>query len=131
MKYILDSTNYIEEISFGASIICNNNTCTEYEGNLPSGYASLEEWADNANIRAYYLVNGNLTYDSVKDTALQEEWEEETEENAPATQGDLVLKQDVLTAGDNITIVNNVISATGGGGGSVYWNADQSIIEWG
>ena len=29
-------------------------------------------------------------------------------------------KQDVLTAGDNITIVDNVISATGGGGGGEY-----------
>ena len=30
----------------------------------------------------------------------------------------LARKQDTLTAGENITIENNVISATGGGGGS-------------
>ena len=29
-------------------------------------------------------------------------------------------KQDTLIAGDNITIVGNVISSTGGGGGGIY-----------
>lgn len=32
-----------------------------------------------------------------------------------ATTAELANKQDKLTAGDNITIVNNVISSTGGG----------------
>lgn len=35
-----------------------------------------------------------------------------------ATTTELADKQDKLTAGDNITIVDNVISSTGGGGGS-------------
>ena len=35
-----------------------------------------------------------------------------------ASQDDLAAKQDKLTAGNNITIVGNVISSTGGGGGS-------------
>lgn len=39
-----------------------------------------------------------------------------------ATTSDLDDKQDTLTAGDNITIVNNVISATGGGGGDVTYS---------
>lgn len=48
-------------------------------------------------------------------------------ETALTTQGNAIAtlqngKQDKLTAGDNITIVNNVISATGGGGhGLEYW----------
>lgn len=37
-----------------------------------------------------------------------------------ATKTDLTGKQDKLTAGSNITIVGNVISATGGGGGTSY-----------
>ena len=32
----------------------------------------------------------------------------------------LATKQDTLIAGDNITIVGNVISSTGGGGGGIY-----------
>ena len=40
-----------------------------------------------------------------------------------ALKSELDGKQDKLTAGDNITIVNNVISSTGGGGGSVDLSA--------
>lgn len=48
-------------------------------------------------------------------------------ETALTTQGNAIAtlqngKQDKLTAGDNITIVNNVISATGGGAGLQYWH---------
>lgn len=47
-------------------------------------------------------------------------------ETALTTQGNAIAtlqngKQDKLTAGENITIVNNVISATGGGHGLEYW----------
>ncbi len=35
-------------------------------------------------------------------------------------------KQDTLIAGDNITIVDNVISATGGGGGDSVWEKDAN-----
>ena len=77
MRYILSDTGYIDEIAFGAIIECKNNTCTEYTGEVPSGYESLVEWADNANIRAYNIVEGNLTYDSEEDARLQAVWEEE------------------------------------------------------
>lgn len=77
MRYILDSNGYIEEIIFGGTIVCNNNSCTEYIGDIPSGYTSLVEWADNANIRAYKIENNNLTYDSAKDEELQAQWEKE------------------------------------------------------
>lgn len=83
MKYILDNNNYIEEVVFGASVECNNKSCTEYTGNIPTGYTSLENWADSANIRAYKIVNGNLVYDSAKDAELQAKWEQEANENKP------------------------------------------------
>ena len=38
-------------------------------------------------------------------------------------------KQDTLTAGDNITIENNVISATGGGGGSSLNIDNETIVQ--
>ena len=52
------------------------------------------------------------------------------------TQAELANKQDKLTAGDNITIdSNNVISATGSGGGSSYTFTDgltetDGVVKW-
>jgi len=48
-----------------------------------------------------------------------------------ADRTELTAKQDVLTAGENITIVNNVISATGGGGGGggdAYTKAETDAL---
>ena len=84
MRYILDNEGYIELIAFGSYIECNDKSCTEYTGIIPEGYESLCEWADNANIQAYYLVDGNLTYDSDKDEELQRKWEEESRNNVPS-----------------------------------------------
>ena len=85
MRYILDSEGYIEATTFGGFITCNNNTCTEYTGSVPSGYETLEEWNTNANIRAYKIENGNLVYDSDRDTALQELWQMESKNSQPIT----------------------------------------------
>lgn len=79
MKYILDDLGYIDEISFGGTIECKNKTCTEYTGTIPSGYTSLIEWSEKANTRAYKITNGNLVYDSAKNTALQTQWTTEEE----------------------------------------------------
>ena len=47
-----------------------------------------------------------------------------------ALKSELDGKQDKLTAGDNITIVNNVISSTGGGGGgSVDLSAYAKVVD--
>lgn len=74
MRYILNDSGYIETISFTHEIECNNKTCTEYTGTTPSGYESLAEWSENANINAYKIVEGNLTYDSEEDARLQNLW---------------------------------------------------------
>ena len=75
MRYILSDTGYIDAIAFGATIECKNKSCTEYTGTVPSGYTSLCEWADNANIRAYKIVDGNLVFDEEEDDRLQEEYD--------------------------------------------------------
>ena len=74
MRYILDDLGYIEVVS-SYLMACNNKSCTEYTGTIPEGYETLEEWAINSNIRAYKIVDGNLTYDADRDSELQEEWE--------------------------------------------------------
>lgn len=69
MRYEL-SNGYISKVFFG----CHSGNCKLYSGTIPSGYNSLEEWADKANIRAYKIVSGNLVYDSAKDAELQKEY---------------------------------------------------------
>ena len=96
MRYILDNEGYIESIAFGSYIECSNKSCTEYTGSIPTGYNSLCEWADNANIQAYYLVNGNLTYDSDKAEELQRKWKEESQNNVP---GEII--EGIIISGSN------------------------------
>ena len=74
MRYILNNENYIEEISFSNEIECNSKTCVEYMGIVPTGYSSLLEWSEIAVIQAYKIVDGNLTHDPDKETALKNEW---------------------------------------------------------
>lgn len=82
MRYILDDNGYVEEVVFGGTMSCNNKGCTEYTGSIPEGYTSLEEWVDNANIRAYTITDGNLVYDSTRDAELQATWETESTNNS-------------------------------------------------
>lgn len=72
MRYILDSSGYIESVSC-SHIECNNKGCTQYTGSVPSGYSSLQEWATTANIRAYKISSGNLVYDATRAAELEAE----------------------------------------------------------
>lgn len=74
MRYILSDTGFIEAVSFNNAMTCNNKSCTEYTGTVPTGYESLAIWSETANINAYKIVNGNLTYDSEEDARLQSLW---------------------------------------------------------
>ena len=82
MRYILKD-GYIDEISFGATIECKNQTCTEYTGTIPTGYTSLEEWAigEDGKLNAWKIVEGNLIFDDVKWAKLQTVFEKENEDN--------------------------------------------------
>lgn len=73
MRYILDDLGYISTVSCN-SIECDSGTCVEYTGSIPEGYDSLLDWATDANIRAYKIVDGNLTFDADRDAALQAQW---------------------------------------------------------
>jgi hypothetical protein len=75
MRYILDDRGYVKYCS-NTYITCENKTCTPYEGTIPDGYETIEEWVQNANIRAYTVVDGNLVFDAEEDARLQEEYEE-------------------------------------------------------
>lgn len=82
MKYILKD-GYIDEISFGATIECKNQTCTEYTGAIPAGYTSLEEWVvgEEGKLNAWKIAEGNLVFDNVKYASLQAKYEQESKDN--------------------------------------------------
>ena len=91
MRYILNDSGYIETVSFVYQVECNNKSCTEYTGSIPTGYGNLEEWNENANINAYKIVDGNLTYDSDEDARLQKLWESQL--NASVNGSSIVIKR--------------------------------------
>ena len=66
MRYIADTDGYVKELSFGADIACDGDNCTEYTGNVPTGYASLEDWylAETDKLYRWKIVGGQLTLDS-------------------------------------------------------------------
>lgn len=94
MRYILNDSGFIEAVSFNNIMICNNKTCTEYTGTIPTGYESLAEWNENANINAYKIVDGNLVFDSDEDTRLQNLW---ATQKGGGTSGD----SSVIESGSN------------------------------
>lgn len=65
MRYILDDEGYVKVCS-KTEIVCESKTCTEYTGNVPDGYSSIEEWATNANIREYKIVDGQLVHSPIE-----------------------------------------------------------------
>ena len=66
MRYILNSSGYLQEVSFGATIQCGGVSCKEYTGSVPSGYSSLANWFTKEGDKLYRwkIVNGQLTLDS-------------------------------------------------------------------
>ena len=84
MRYRIDGNNYITDVYFN----CHSGYCTAYvliedggKGTIPDGYISLEDWAENANIRAYKIVDGNLVFDPNRDEILRTQFEKEEEDN--------------------------------------------------
>lgn len=91
---------------------------------------------------AYFRDNNSLWVDVFSDTSISGTWEYHPQAKHPLssaqelldivnteTDAKLTTKQDTLTAGDNIIIEGNVISATGGGGDTsddmLFWNCSD------
>ena len=90
MRYILDNEGYVELCS-KTHIECNGRGCTEYTGTIPSGYETIEDWVNNANIRAYKIVNGNLIYDPDRDYKLILQYDEDAKSYKNVTYKELGL----------------------------------------
>lgn len=66
MRYIVDTSGYVKNVSFGGFITCGGVDCAEYTGAIPEEYDSLEAWylAECENLYRWKIVDGNLTLDS-------------------------------------------------------------------
>ena len=101
MRYILNDNGYIQAVSFNNLLECQNKTCTEYTGTVPTGYENLAIWSETANINAYKIVNGNLVFDSEEDARLQSLWA--SQETTTGITGDtLPIGSEVDYNGDTV-----------------------------
>lgn len=91
MRYILNSGGYICNVSFGADISCDLGNCTEYTGEIPADYETIDEWHEEEyeKLNAWKIVEGNLVFDNAKYKELQDIWEKEEEENRVLHKNDL------------------------------------------
>lgn len=87
LRYILDKDGYLCHASLGGLIVCDLGECTEYNGDVPEMYETIEEWYDEEleNLNAWKIVDGNLIFDENKYNELQAKYELEAEENACST----------------------------------------------
>lgn len=86
MRYKLDSSGYVCAVAFGSYL----DDCKEYTGDVPSGYKSLEDWASNGCIQAYYIdVNGNLTLDLDRKLEIENKAEQEAIDNSCVLRKDI------------------------------------------
>lgn len=111
MRYILNSEGYIYDVSFGSEIECDLGTCTEYTGQIPTGYETIEDWfeGESDKLNAWKIIDGNLVFDNAKYTELQEIWENEAEENTNATHKwvrEQIKNANTIEANNNEEIAN-------------------------
>lgn len=93
MKYSLDINGYVDTVLWG----CNTGTCQEYTGNVPTGYATLVEWATNSIINAYYIdSNGNLTLDAEREAELRIRAEQQAADYSPVLHKEFYAQQEIL-----------------------------------
>lgn len=93
MRYETDVNGYITCVVWG----CYTPGSTEYNGEIPAGYSTLVEWADNACINAYYIdKNGNLVLDAEREAELKIIYEQQAADYAPVVHKDLYAQQEIL-----------------------------------
>lgn len=86
MRIELDVNGYVSGLFWG----CMSGNCMEYAGKVPAGYSSLYQWAEEAEIKAYYLdVNGDLTLDHSRQLALEELYAAQEADNKQVVWKDL------------------------------------------
>lgn len=77
MHYIADENNYILHVYFG----CTADGSVEYTGAMPSGYSELTDWANNEDVNAWFLQNGDLVKDVARASENAAKYAAEQEQN--------------------------------------------------
>ena len=87
LRYILDKDGYVFHASLGGLVVCDLGECTEYIGEIPNDYETIEEWYDSEaeKINAWKIVDGNLVFDEDKYKHLQTLCKKQEEENQYST----------------------------------------------
>lgn len=94
MRYILDENGYVKCVLWG----CISGDCLEYTGEVPAGYSSLPEWAEHACVNAYYIENGNLVIDSIREGNLKLLHEQQAIDYSPVLHKDLFETNEIIEA---------------------------------
>lgn len=92
MRFIRDENNRLLYVSFGADIACDGQTCTEYVGDVPDGYQSLESW--------YIIEQEKLYRWTVVDVPV-------TDGGTITTEYALVLDEDAVAPPDRSRVLLN------------------------
>lgn len=112
MRYTIDWNGYVTAVAFG----CYLENCIEYTGEVPAGYSTLDDWATNARINAYYLNSeGNLIIDHERQAELKRKAAQQAVDNAPLLRKDLYGSDEILdsqyiksTASGEVITLNNI-----------------------
>ena len=112
LRYKLDWNGYVSAVAFG----CYLDNCAEYKGEIPIGYSSLDEWATNACVNAYYLdSSGNLVIDYEKLAEIKRKEAQQAVDNAPLLRKDLYESEEILdsqyikaTASGEVITLDNI-----------------------
>lgn len=119
----------LESVKLGDSVMCEDykhNISTSDQRVIGLIYDCIRNYNNNVvlgspTLAVSQMLSGSSANNAVAggfDTsAIEQQLNAQTSAIGALQSG----KQDKLTAGENITIVNNVISATGGGHGLEYW----------
>lgn len=91
LRYILNDEGYLIHTSLGGLIVCDLGECTEYNGEVPSGYNTIEEWHDKEidKLNAWKIVEGNLVFDASKCADIQERCKQEEIDNSCVTHKEM------------------------------------------
>lgn len=108
---------YAELQAYDTSTLGNNDIIKVLQDETHSGETTYYRWSTTTQTFTLIGEEGPYYTKSATDTLLNAKADKVTTYTKTETDGLLSGKQNVLTAGANITIVGDVISASGGGGG--------------
>lgn len=65
MRYIINESNHVTAVTFGAGIVYNDYACVEYTGSVPPGWETLDDWYfdEGDKLWRWQIVDGDLTLD--------------------------------------------------------------------